>query len=153
MARYESSVKQIPFPVESVYAKLSDLNNLQVIKERINDPLVQQQIPDDKRAQINDVIDKMEFTADSVSCDAGMIGTVSVGIVERDENKCVKLQSMSSPVPFTFWAQVLPTSEGSSKMKLTVDADLNFFMKQMFDKPLKSGIEKMADLLAMIPYN
>jgi hypothetical protein len=38
-------------------------------------------------------------------------------------------------------------------MKLTVDADLNFFMKQMLDKPLKNGIEKMADMLAMIPYN
>ena len=67
MARYESSIKQIPFPVENVYTKLSDLNNLRVIKERINDPLIQQQIPDDKRDQIRDVIDKMEFTADSVS--------------------------------------------------------------------------------------
>lgn len=153
MARYESSIKQIPFPVESVYTKLSDLNNLQVIKERINDPLIQQQIPDDKRDQIRDAIDKMEFTADSVSCDAGMVGTVSVEIVEREENKCVKFQSMSSPVPFTFWAQVLPTSDNSSKMKLTIDADLNFFMKQMLDKPLKNGIEKMADMLAMIPYN
>ena len=145
MARYESSVKQIPFSVESVYSKLADLNNLQIIKERINDSIVQQ--------QVRDVIDKMEFTTDSVSCDAGMVGTVSVEIVERDENKCVKFQSVSSPVPFTFWAQILPTSDSSSKMKLTVDAELNFFMKQMLDKPLKSGIEKMADMLAMIPYN
>lgn len=153
MARYESSVKQIPFSVESVYSKLADLNNLQIIKERINDPLVQQQIPADKIDQVRDVIDKMEFTSDSVLCDAGMVGTVSVEIVERDENKCVKFQSVSSPVPFTFWAQILPTSDCSSKMKLTVDAELNFFMKQMLDKPLKSGIEKMADMLAMIPYN
>lgn len=153
MARYESSVKQIPFSVESVYSKLADLNNLQIIKERINDPIVQQQIPADKINQVRDVIDKMEFTTDSVSCDAGMVGTVSVEIVERDENKCVKFQSVSSPVPFTFWAQILPTSDSSSKMKLTVDAELNFFMKQMLDKPLKSGIEKMADMLAMIPYN
>ncbi len=153
MTRYESAVKQVPFPVENVYARLSDLTNLQVIKERFNDPIIQQQIPADNIEQIRGVIDKMEFTADSVSCDAGMVGTVAVEIVEREENKCVKFQSVSSPIGFTFWAQVLPTSENSSKLKLTVDADLNFFMKQMLEKKLKTGIDKMADMLAMIPYN
>lgn len=153
MTRYESTIKQIPYPVENVYAKLSDLNNLRIIKERINDPLIQQQIPADKQSQVNDIIEKMEFTTDSVSCNAGLAGNISVEIIEREENKCVKFQSVSSPVKFTLWVQVLPVSASSSKMKLTIDADLNFFMKQMLDKHLKSGIEKMADMLAMIPYN
>ncbi len=153
MTRYESSIKQVPFPVENVYAKLADLSNLQVIKERINDPLIQQQIPADKVSQVQSVVEKMEFTSDSVSCDAGMVGNISLEIVERDENKCVKYQSVSSPVGFTLWAQVLPTSEMTSKLRLTIDADLNFFMKQMVDKHIKNGIEKMADMLAMIPYN
>jgi len=153
MARYESSIKQIPYSVDSVYAKLSDLNNLGVIRERIDDPIIRQQIPADKLSQVRDIVDKLQFTSDSVSCDAGMVGNVSVEIVEREENKCVKFQSVQSPVGFTFWAQVLPTSDNSSKLKLTVDADLNFFMKQMLDKHLKNGIEKMADMLALIPYN
>ncbi|MBQ4380259.1 MAG: SRPBCC family protein [Bacteroidaceae bacterium] len=153
MTRYESSIKQVPYPVQDVYAKLSDLSNLQVIKERINDPLIRQQIPADKIGQVESVVEKMEFTSDSVSCDVGMIGTVSLEIVEREDNKCVKYQSVSSPVGFTLWAQVLPTSESVSKLKLTLDADLNFFMKQMVDKHIKNGIEKMADMLAMIPYN
>ena len=154
MAKYESSVKQLDYPVDSVYAKVSDLNNLTIIKERINDPLIQQQIPADKLAQVKDAIDKLEFTADSVTCQAGgMVGTIAVEIVEREENKCVKFSSTSSPVSFKFWVQVLPTSETTSKMKLTLDADLNFFMKQMLNKPLSEGIEKMADMLAMIPYN
>ncbi len=143
----------MPFPVENVYAKLADLSNLQVIKERINDPLIQQQIPADKVSQVQSVVEKMEFTSDSVSCDAGMVGNISLEIVERDENKCVKYQSVRSPVGFTLWAQVLPTSETTSKLRLTIDADLNFFMKQMVDKHIKNGIEKMADMLAMIPYN
>lgn len=154
MAKYESSVKQLNYPVDSVYAKVSDLNNLSIIKERINDPLIQQQIPADKLDQVRDAIDKLEFTADSVTCQAGgMVGTIAVEIVEREENKCVKFSSTSSPVSFKFWVQVLPTSETTSKMKLTLDADLNFFMKQMLNKPLSEGIEKMADMLAMIPYN
>ena len=153
MAKYESSVKQINYPVDSVYAKVSDLNNLSIIKERINDPLIQQQIPADKLEQVRSTIDQLEFTADSVSCNAGMVGNITVQVVEREENKCVKFESLSSPVSFKFWLQVLPTSDSTSKMKLTLDADLNFFMKQMLDKPLREGIEKMADMLAMIPYN
>ena len=153
MTRYESTIKQVPYPVESVYAKLADLNNLQVIRERIDDPLIQQQIPADKLSQVRDVVSKMEFTSDRVSCNAGIAGNIAVEIIEREENKCVKFQSVSSPVGFTLWVQVLPVSESGSKLKLTIDADLNFFMKQMLDKPLKNGIEKMADVLSMIPYN
>lgn len=153
MTRYESSIKQVAYPVQDVYTKLSDLSNLRIIKERFNDPLIRQQIPADKVEQVQSVIEKMEFTTDSVSCDVGMVGNISLEIIEREENKCVKYQSVSSPVSFTLWAQVLPTSESVSKLKLTLDADLNFFMKQMVDKHIKNGIEKMADMLAMIPYN
>lgn len=153
MAKYESSVKQINYPVDTVYAKVSDLNNLAVFKEKINDPLIQQQIPADKMEQIRSTIEKLEFTTDTVSCDAGMVGNIAVQVAEREENKCVKFESLSSPVNFKFWVQVLPTSDTTSKMKLTLDADINFFMKQMLDKPLREGIEKMADMLAMIPYN
>jgi hypothetical protein len=154
MAKYESSVKHISYPVECVYGKVSDLNNLAIIKERINDPLIQQQIPADKLGQVKEAIDKLEFTADTVVCEAGgMVGTIGVEIVEREENKCVKYASTSSPVSFRLWVQVLPTGDATCKMKLTLEADLNFLMKQMLNKPLAEGIEKLADMLALIPYN
>ena len=35
MMKFESSVKQVQAPQETVYAKLSDLNNLERIKDRI----------------------------------------------------------------------------------------------------------------------
>jgi hypothetical protein len=37
-------------------------------------------------------------------------------------------------------------------MKLTIRVDINPFMKAMVQKPLQEGIEKMADMLAMIQY-
>jgi predicted amidophosphoribosyltransferase len=40
----------------------------------------------------------------------------------------------------------------SCKMKLTIKAELNMFIKGMVKKPLEEGIEKIADALAMIPY-
>ena len=152
MAKYESQIKAVPFSQSAVYAKLADLTNLSVIKERFDDPAVQEKIPADKINEVRSAVQQMEFTTDTVSVPAGPIGTVSLQIVDREPEKCVKFSSTSSPVSFKLWIQVLPINETSSKMKVTLDADLNFLMKQMAKKPLQQGVEKLADMLAMIPY-
>lgn len=152
MAKYESQIKQVPFSQSAVYAKLSDLTNLAVIKERIDDPNVQAKIPADKIEEVRNAVNQMEFTTDTVSAPAGPIGTIAVQIVDREPEKCVKFTSTNSPVSFKLWVQVLPTGDTSSKLKVTIDADLNFFMKQMVGSHLGKGVDKFADMLAMIPY-
>lgn len=152
MAKYESQIKQVPYTQSAVYAKISDLTNLSVIKERFDDPNVQAQMPADKVDEIRKAVSQMEFTTDTVSAPAGPIGTIAVEIVDREPEKCVKFSSTSSPVSFKLWIQVLPINETSSKMKVTLDADLNFLMKQMLGSHLEKGVNKFADMLAMIPY-
>jgi hypothetical protein len=153
VAKYESQIKQVPYTQHSVYAKISDLTNLAVIKERFDDPNVQAKIPADKVEEVKRAIEQMEFTADTLTAPAGPIGgNISVEIVERQPDKCVKFASVKSPVNFKVWIQVLPINETTSKMKVTIDADLNFFMKQMLDAHLQKGVDKFADMLAMIPY-
>ena len=46
---FESNIKQIPHKQESVYRTLSDLNNLQMLKDRFEQ--VKDQIPEDNRKQ------------------------------------------------------------------------------------------------------
>ena len=152
MAKYESQIKQVPFSQSAVYAKLADLTNLAVIKDRFDDPAVQEKLPADKIEEVRKAVQQMEFTADTVSVPAGPIGSVAVEIVEREPEKCVKFSSTNSPVSFKLWIQMLPTSDTTSKMKVTIDADLNFFMKQMVGPHLEKGVDKFADMLAMIPY-
>ena len=153
MAKYESQIKQVPYTQSAIYAKISDLTNLAVIKERFDDPAVQAKMPADKIEEIRNVVNQMEFTADTVSAPAGPIGgTISVQIVDREPEKCVKFTSTKSPVSFKLWVQMLPISETASKIKVTLDADLNFFMKQMVGPHLEKGVDKFADMLAMIPY-
>lgn len=152
MAKYESQIKQVPFSQSAVYAKISDLSNLAVIKDRMDDPNIQAQIPADKIEEVRRAVSQMEFTTDTLSGPIGPIGNIAVEIVEREPEKCVKFASTSSPVSFKLWIQVLPTSQISSKIKVTIDADINFFMKQVLAKPLQQGVDKFADMLAMIPY-
>ncbi len=158
MTTYESSIKHIHFPQSSIFLKLADLRNLESIKERVNDPNAMEklrtsgQVPEDKLAQIQELVQKLEFTADTISIANSPIGSIALRIVERDEPKCVKFEVQGAPIAANLWIQILPTSTYESKMKCTVGAELNFFMKQMAKKPLQDGIEKLADILAMLPY-
>ena len=80
------------------------------------------------------------------------VGELKLRICERDEPKCVKFETVQSPVPFNVWIQVLPVDEQSSKMKVTVKAELNPFIKGLVSGPLQDGVEKIADALAQISY-
>lgn len=136
MTKFESSVKQIPHPVENVYRNISDLNNLERVRDRI---------PEDK-------LQDFQFDSDSVQVSVAPVGTIKLRIVEREENKCVKFETEQSPIPFNLWIQVLPVSGTESKMKVTVKADIPFMLKGMVSGPLQDGVEKIADALSQIPY-
>ena len=146
---FESSIKQIPHKQESVYNTLSDLNNLQRLKDKFEQ--VKDQIPEDKRKEMEKLKD-LKFDSDSISITAPMVGEIKMRIIDREEPKTIKFETENSPVPFNFWIQLLPTSDTTCKMKLTIKADLNPFIKGMVKKPLEEGIEKIANALAMIPY-
>ena len=136
MTKFESSVKQIPYPVENVYRNISDLSNLERVRDRI---------PEDK-------LQDFQFDSDSVQVSVAPVGTIKLRIIEREENKCVKFETEQSPIPFNLWIQVLPVSDTESKMKVTVKADIPFMLKGMVSGPLQDGVEKIADALAQIPY-
>ena len=136
MSKYESSIKQINAPQETVYNALSNLSNLEKVKDRI---------PEDK-------ISNFSFTEDEVSVTADPVGKVTFRIVEREPAKCIKFEAVESPLPLKMWIQLLPTGEATSKMRITVDADVPIFLKAMVSKPLQEGVEKIADAISMIPF-
>lgn len=146
---FESSIKQIPHKQESVFNTLSDLNNLRTLKERFEQ--MKDQIPEKDREQMEKLKD-LKFDSDSISITAPMVGEIKLRIIERDFPKTIKFETENSPVPFNFWIQLLPTGDMSCKMKLTIKAELNMFIKGMVKKPLSEGIEKIAEALAMVPY-
>lgn len=136
MARFESSVKQIASPQQAVYDTLSDLNNIEKVRDRI---------PADK-------LENIAFDRDSITLSGSPVGEVRLHIIEREEPKCIKFETEQSPIPFFLWIQILPVTETTSKMKLTLEAELNPFIKGMVSKPLQEGLEKIADALSIIRY-
>ncbi len=136
MSKYESSVKQVPYPQEAVYRNISDLSNLERVRDRV---------PTDK-------IQEFSFDRDTVSVNVPPVGQISLRIIEREEPKCVKFEAVQSPMPFNLWVQILPVDEQNSKMKVTVKADIPIMLKALVSGPLQDGVDKVADALSQIPY-
>lgn len=136
MSQYESSVKCIPYPQESVYAKLEDLNNIEGIKDRL---------PQDK-------IKDLTYSHDEASVNVPPLGNVTLRVVDREEPKCIKLEVAGSPIPVLIWIQIIPNGEGASKMRVVAKAEINFMLRSMIEKPLKEGLEKIAEALSLIAY-
>jgi carbon monoxide dehydrogenase subunit G len=55
-------------------------------------------------------------------------------------------------MPFNLWIQVLPVDETTSKMRVTIKADIPFMLAAMVSGPIQDGVEKIADALAQVPY-
>lgn len=135
MTKIESTIREIAYSQQAVYNMLSNLSNIQ----KVQDKIPQEHVKD------------LTFTSDSISISTPM-GAVKMVIVNREEPKEIKFETQESPLPFNFWIQILPVDETSSKMKLTIKADLNPFIAGMVKKPLQEGIEKIADALQLIHY-
>ena len=135
MTKIESTIREIAYSQQAVYNMLSDLSNIQ----KVQDKIPQEHVKD------------LTFTSDSISISTPM-GAVKMVIANREEPKEIKFETQESPLPLNFWIQILPVDETSSKMKLTIKADLNPFIAGMVKKPLQEGIEKIADALQLIHY-
>lgn len=141
MKRIESQIKHIPYSQEQVYAKVSDLNNLQTVADKLP-----------SQDEMNISIRNLRCTTDTAECEISPVGRISLGIVSREPFKCVKMETLRSPVKMTAWIQIVSTAPDSCKIRITLDADLNVFMARMVEKPMTQAVERLADMLAMIPY-
>lgn len=136
MTDFVSEVKSIPYDEERIYTMLSDMSNLEKVKDRI---------PQDK-------IKNFEFDSDTCSFTINPVGKITFQIIEREPCKTIKLATTNSPVPLTLWIQLKQEEAGETKMKMTVRADLNPFIKQMASKPLQDAVDKLSTVIASLPY-
>lgn len=136
MAEYISDIKTIPYSDHDIFSVLSDLRKLDLIKDKI---------PQDK-------IKDFSYDQDSCTVTVDPIGKVRFVIVEREPNSTIKFEAEQLPFKLNLWIQLKQSTTEETKMKLTVKADINAFLKPMISKPLQNGLDKMAETLATIPY-
>lgn len=137
MTEFVSEVKTISYNDADVFRVLSDLSSLENVKDRM---------PVDK-------LKDFTFDKDSVSFHVDLVGSVRFVVMEREPNKLVKFKSEKLPFEILLWVQLVSKAVNDTRMRLTVKADLNPFIRPMVEKPMKDAVDKISDMLAKLPYD
>ena len=140
MTEFTSEVKTVPFSDAEIFSVLSDLSKLEQVKDKI---------PTDKL----DKIKEFSYDKDSVTISVDPVGKIRFLIVERNPNQSIKFEAEQLPFAFNLWVNLTQENPDETKMQLRVEADLNMFIKPMLSKPLQEGLDRMADVLAMLPFD
>ncbi len=144
--KYTSDVKTIPHNEQVVFNYLSNFENLAAY---LNSGLIKkitQQVP---QIKITD------FQSDRDSCKFNItgFGVAEIKIVNREPFKTIKVESAGGlPLSFTFWIQLLPVDSFSTKIRLTLHAELSMMIKMMAGNKLQDGVNQLAETLSKLPY-
>ena len=136
-SKYESKITSAPCSAQQIYRVLSNMQNLERVKEMI---------PKDK-------IQEMEIEPDRVRMKVDGLGQkITIAIVDRIENDTIKFGAEGIPMDANFWIQMKEVSPTDTRLKLTVKADIPFMFKMMVEKKLQQGLDQAAEMLAQFPY-
>ena len=135
--KYESKIQSIPAPVDKVYPVLSNMMNL----ERVRDL-----IPADKVQEMDLSEDAVKFKVD------GLAQKVTIRIVDKIENDTIKFGLDNMPVAGNFWIQLKEVAPNDTRVKLTVKADIPVFFRIMIENKLQQGLDDAAVMLTQFPY-
>ena len=137
MDKYESKITSSRCPAQQIYSVLSDMQNL----ERVRDL-----IPKDK-------IQEMEIEHDRVRIKVDGLGQkITLSVVDKIENDTIKFGAEGIPMETNFWIQLKEVSPADTRIKLTLKADIPMMFKLMIGKKIQTGLDQAADMLAQFPY-
>ena len=152
MARYESKVVTVNALQDSVYNRYADLSALQVMKDNMPAEMKQQikaKLEEQGQGKVH--ISNVRFDADTARFSVNGMDAC-IRIVEREQPKCVKFSAENSPVPATVWIQMLPASAYETKIRVTLDVDIPFYLRPMVGNKLDKAADMIAEALTKIPY-
>lgn len=140
MTEYTSHIKTIPYSDKDIFEVLSDLRKLDLVKDKL---------PADK-------VKDFTYDQDSCSVNVSPIGNIRFVIVERKPHSEIKFEAEQLPFQLNLTIELKQNTDQqkeSTDLALVVNANLNPFLKPMVSKPLQEGLNKMADMLASLPYS
>ena len=135
MNTYESKQKQLFVSQIEAYNKLSDLKNIEPYVSAI-------------KQQFQDKIQDISIDSNYISLSVENINVV-FKIIDREEYKTIKFAVDNIPLSANIWIQLKEISEMETRMKLTIKADIPFFLKPMVGDKLEKGIDEIANAIAL----
>lgn len=135
--KYESKISSAPCPAAQIYRVLSNLQNIEKVRDLI---------PQDKVQELEIEPDRIRMKVD------GLAQKITIAIVDRIENDTVKFGLEGIPMDANFWIQLKEVTPTDTRIKLTIKAEIPFMFKFMVEKKLQQGLDQAAEMLAQFPY-
>lgn len=135
--KYESTISSAPCPAAQIYRVLSNLQNIEKVRDLI---------PQDKVQELEIEPDRIRMKVD------GLAQKITIAIVDRIENDTVKFGLEGIPMDANFWIQLKEVTPTDTRIKLTIKAEIPFMFKFMIEKKLQQGLDQAAEMLAQFPY-
>jgi carbon monoxide dehydrogenase subunit G len=146
LEKYTSQVKLINHNEQVVYNYLSNFENL---SGYLNSGLIEKITEKVPQIKITD------FSSDRDSCKFNItgLGLAEIRVVTREPFKTIKVESSGGlPISLTFWIQLMAVDNFSTKLRLTLHAEMSMMIKMLAGSKLGEGIDRLADTLASLPY-
>ena len=146
MATYNSEEISLMAPAGAVYSKLSNLDNLRSLLEKVP----ADKIPADKLEMFNSI----SVTPDSVTVPGGPVGALTFRMKEKVEPTLIKLAGEGLPpgIALSLSLHITPEGESTSKAKVTIDISIPAMLKPMESGPLQKMADQFGQVLRAIPF-
>lgn len=126
--KIESKIGKAAYSDQEIYAFISDFNNFREL------------IPADKVSQ-------WESTEDQCSFQVEPLGRTGLEIIERTPSSLLKMASLKSYSnhQFTIWIQIKSVGEKDTRIKITIEPQVNKMLIPMLKLPLKKFVDGLID--------
>ena len=132
--KLESKIGQSSASDEQIFNFLSDFEKIRSF------------IPTDK-------VSNWESGSDWCSFEVSPVGKTGIKLIEKETFKLLKYTNIQeSQYTFTFWAQLKQIAEKDTRIKLTLDVNVNPMLQMMVKKPLKEFLDKLVEQLGQLKY-
>lgn len=145
MSTYKSEEVTLKASAETVYAKLSNPENLKNLLENVPSD----RIPEDKRA----LYDQMKIEDDSITFPGGPAGSIKLQVGKRVEPKLIELKGVGTPVEMSIMLHIMPESDIACSAMVELDINIPMMLKPMIGGTLQKMVEQFAQVLCMIPFD
>ena len=161
MTKYESQIYTVNATQQHAYERMANLKNFEALRQIMEQPEFVERlmanvpaehagkVTPEKIEEVRRQFENVVFSEDAVSFDS-KLGLITLAITEPEDPKLVKLQGVGTPIDVTLWVQLLPLGAYQSKMKVTIGADVNFFIRKMVEKYLKQAPDGIASFLCYL---
>lgn len=142
---YKSAPARLNAPVERVYERFSNLENL----KHLIDETPADKIPADKLEQLK----KLEVTPDTLSIQGGPTGSVTLRVTRREEPNLVELQAENLPMQLLLQLRLQPEGADATEAVAAIVADIPMMLRPMLKGPLQQVVDQFANMMAAIPFS